>query len=102
MRQILDVPQRQREPDIHHHRQAIDLRAALEVLERVALCQGPTLRARPARLNMHEPLRRLGIAAKEHLAILNACGQRQPKKAIELLTDHIEVSRAHTLVVKPM
>lgn len=59
-------------------------------------------RVRLFRLNMGEPLRRLGIAAEEHLAILNACEQRQPENTIELLTDHIEVSRAHTLGVKPM
>jgi DNA-binding GntR family transcriptional regulator len=59
-------------------------------------------RVRLFRLNMGEPLRRLGTAAEEHLAILDACEQRQPEKAIELLTDHIEVSRAHTLGVKPM
>ncbi len=30
---VLDVPERQREPDIQHHRQADDLRACFEVTE---------------------------------------------------------------------
>ena len=33
-KQILNVPKRQREPDVQHHRQTDDLGARLEVLER--------------------------------------------------------------------
>jgi hypothetical protein len=33
MQQVLDVPQREREPDVHHDRQADDLGRRLEVLE---------------------------------------------------------------------
>jgi hypothetical protein len=33
MQQILDVPEREREADVHHHRQADDLGARLEPLE---------------------------------------------------------------------
>ena len=36
MKQFLDVPQRQRKPDIQHYRQADDLGAGFEVLERGA------------------------------------------------------------------
>ncbi|MDB9810039.1 creatininase family protein [Planktomarina temperata] len=50
MQQILDVPQRQREPDVHHYRQADDLGGRLEVAKRGAFCHGRTLNSRPARL----------------------------------------------------
>jgi hypothetical protein len=37
MHETLDIPQRQRETDVEHHRQSDDLGAALEVPEGVAL-----------------------------------------------------------------
>lgn len=40
---ILDIAQREREPDIQHHRQADDLGAGLEPLERAGLGHGRTL-----------------------------------------------------------
>lgn len=36
VQQILDVAQRRRESDVHHHRQTDDLGARLEILERAA------------------------------------------------------------------
>jgi len=36
MEQVLNVPQRQREPDLHHHRKADDLRRRLEIAKRIA------------------------------------------------------------------
>jgi hypothetical protein len=33
VQQVLDIPQRQRIPDVHHHRQADDLGLRLEVAE---------------------------------------------------------------------
>src|SRR6056297_1629700 len=47
MQQVLDIPKRQRESDVHHHRQADDLGTGLEVLEWVALTHGGRLRDRP-------------------------------------------------------
>lgn len=47
---ILDVAQRQREPDVEHHRQADDLRARLEVAERGALGHQRRLAGHPRRL----------------------------------------------------
>jgi hypothetical protein len=41
---VLDVPQRERKPDVEHHREADDLRARLEVPERVVLLHPPKLR----------------------------------------------------------
>jgi hypothetical protein len=43
VQQIFDVPERQRESDIHHDRQADDFRAAMKVLEWVAFCHDRTL-----------------------------------------------------------
>ena len=37
MQQVFDIPERERKPNVEHYRQADDLRARLEVLERVAL-----------------------------------------------------------------
>ncbi len=50
MQQILHIPERQRKPDIEHHRQADDLGAGLEVLERGTLGHDQKLRKPPARL----------------------------------------------------
>jgi hypothetical protein len=36
--QILHVAERKREPNVHRHRQADDLRASLELAERAAFC----------------------------------------------------------------
>ena len=41
--QILDIPKRQREADVEHHRQADDLGARLEVLKRGKFCHDRTL-----------------------------------------------------------
>jgi len=52
MQQILDVPKREREPDVHHHRQADDLAARLEVLEWVRLGHAETLASALPRLKL--------------------------------------------------
>lgn len=41
--QILDIPKRQREANVEHHRQADDLGAGLEVLKRGKFCHDRTL-----------------------------------------------------------
>jgi hypothetical protein len=48
--QILNISKRKWKPNIHHHRQADDLRARLEILEWVAFCHPERLGIRPARL----------------------------------------------------
>ena len=50
VQQALYIPEREREPDVEHHRQADDLGARLEVSERAALAHAKTLRRRPAPL----------------------------------------------------
>ncbi|WP_245306361.1 hypothetical protein [Roseovarius aestuariivivens] len=50
MQQILDIPQREREPDIHHNRQADDLSAGFEILERITFCHAGRVRRAVSRL----------------------------------------------------
>src|SRR6056297_446378 len=50
MQKILDVPKREREPDVHHHRQTDDLAARLEVLEWVRFGHAETLASALPRL----------------------------------------------------
>lgn len=59
-------------------------------------------RLRLFRINIGEPLERLGTAAEEHLAILEACARRDADEAADLLARHIEISREHTLGLRPM
>lgn len=58
-------------------------------------------RLRLFRINTGEPLQRLDIAAREHLAILDAVAERDRDAALALLTEHIEISRQHTLGIRP-
>ena len=51
VQQILHISKRQRETDIHHHRQTDDLGARLEVAKGAAFCHQKKLSARPARPN---------------------------------------------------
>ncbi|MCV2891318.1 hypothetical protein OE747_23620 [Ruegeria sp. XHP0148] len=50
VQKVFHVPQRQREPDVQHDRQADDLWAGLEIAKRGSFCHGWTLQNRPARL----------------------------------------------------
>ncbi len=59
-------------------------------------------RLRLFRVNMGEPLQRLDLAAKEHLAILGACLENDAELAVTRLAQHVEVSREHTLGLRPM
>ena len=59
-------------------------------------------RLRLFRVNLGEPYARLEIAAQEHLAILDAAERRDAEEAHQLITRHINVSREHTLGVRPM
>jgi DNA-binding GntR family transcriptional regulator len=59
-------------------------------------------RLRLFRMNIGQPLLRLDIAAAEHQAILEACRRRDSESAADLLIRHIEISREHTLGIRPM
>jgi DNA-binding GntR family transcriptional regulator len=59
-------------------------------------------RVRLFRINIGEPLQRLDVAAKEHLGILDACLDHDVELAVTRLAKHIEISREHTLGIRPM
>lgn len=59
-------------------------------------------RLRLFRTNLGEPLDRLDLAAREHLDILKPCLDGDPDLAIQRLAQHIQISREHTLGVRPM
>jgi DNA-binding GntR family transcriptional regulator len=59
-------------------------------------------RLRLFRINLGEPLERLDVAAREHLDILDACARRDVDLAVQRLAQHIEISREHTLGIRPM
>ncbi|CUH36847.1 hypothetical protein JSE7799_01243 [Jannaschia seosinensis] len=74
VQQILDVPQRQRETDVHHHRQSDDLGAGLEVLEGAALGHATKLSSRPLRLKRSSSDKALANRVFESYdAIVGAC-----------------------------
>jgi DNA-binding GntR family transcriptional regulator len=59
-------------------------------------------RLRLFRINIGEPLKRLDVAAREHLGILDACRKGNADLAASRLAKHIEISREHTLGLRPM
>ncbi len=59
-------------------------------------------RLRLFRASLGEPLQRLELAAKEHLEILDACRARNTDLAVARLSEHIQISREHTLGIRPM
>lgn len=59
-------------------------------------------RLRLFRASLGEPLQRLEVAAKEHLEILDACRARDADLAVARLAEHVQVSREHTLGIRPM
>jgi len=59
-------------------------------------------RLRLFRASLGEPLQRLEVAAKEHLEILDACAARNADLALARLSEHVQISREHTLGIRPM
>lgn len=87
------------ESDFAFHKAAIDLQRNDIISKHYSF---NAARVRLFRLNMGEPLKRLAVAAKEHCAILDACAAGDADLTERLLSEHIEVSRAHTLGLRPM
>lgn len=52
VQKIFDVAERERKPNVHHDRQADDLRARFEVPKWIGFCHPAKLRNRPARLKL--------------------------------------------------
>jgi DNA-binding GntR family transcriptional regulator len=59
-------------------------------------------RLRLFRASLGEPLQRLELAAKEHLEILDTCLARDVDLAVARLSEHVQISREHTLGIRPM
>ena len=85
--------------DYEFHKKLIDFQANEIISKHYSL---NAARLRLFRTNLGEPLERLEVAAKEHLEILSACLERNADLAAQRLADHIEISREHTLGVRPM
>jgi DNA-binding GntR family transcriptional regulator len=85
--------------DYEFHKRIVDFQRN-EIFSRYYSLNAARLRL--FRINLGEPLARLDTAAREHLEILNACAASDPELAGNLLEKHIEISREHTLGVRPM
>jgi DNA-binding GntR family transcriptional regulator len=85
--------------DYKFHRDLVDFQGNEIISKHYSL---NAARTRLFRINIGEPLLRLDVAAKEHLAILDACLKRDADLAARRLVEHIEVSREHTLGIRPM
>lgn len=85
--------------DFRFHKDLIDFQGNDIVSKHYSL---NAARLRLFRINIGEPLQRLDVAANEHLEILEACRRRDPDLAAERLARHIEISREHTLGLRPM
>lgn len=87
------------EEDYQFHKDLIDFQGNEIISKHYSL---NAARLRLFRIHMGEPLRRLEVAANEHLEILEACLAADPDQAARHLAAHIEVSREHTLGLRPM
>lgn len=87
------------EEDYNFHKEMIDFQGNEIISKHYSL---NAARLRLFRINMGEPLQRLDTAAREHLEVLDACLERDADLAVARLARHIEVSREHTLGLRPM
>jgi DNA-binding GntR family transcriptional regulator len=87
------------EEDYRFHRDLIDFQGNDIISKHYRL---NAARLRLFRINIGEPLQRLDIAAKEHLDVLEACLNQDVELAVARLAQHIEISREHTLGLRPM
>ena len=85
--------------DYQFHRDLIDFLGNEIMSEHYRL---NVARLRFFRINIGEPLARVEVATREHLDILDACAERNPELAAARLARHIEVSRQHTLGLRPI
>jgi DNA-binding GntR family transcriptional regulator len=87
------------ERDYEFHKDLVDFQGNEIISKHYSL---NAARLRLFRINIGEPLARVGVAAQEHIGILDACRKRNTDLAISRLTKHIEISREHTLGLRPM
>jgi DNA-binding GntR family transcriptional regulator len=85
--------------DYQFHKDLIDFQGNEIISKHYSL---NAARLRLFRINIGEPLQRLDLAAKEHLEVLDACLEGDPELAVQRLAQHIEISREHTLGLRPV
>lgn len=85
--------------DYSFHKKLVDFQGN-EIISRHYSVNAARLRL--FRVNIGEPLQRLEVAAREHLDILVACRERNLDLAADRLAQHIEISREHTLGIRPI
>ena len=85
--------------DYQFHKDLIDLQKNEIISKHYSL---NAARLRLFRASLGEPLQRLEVAAKEHLEILDACAARNGDLAVARLSEHVQISREHTLGIRPM
>jgi DNA-binding GntR family transcriptional regulator len=85
--------------DYEFHRELVDFQGNDIISKHYRL---NAARLRLFRVNIGEPLQRLDIAAKEHLAIVDACLEGNVGLAAARLAEHIQISREHTLGLRPV
>jgi DNA-binding GntR family transcriptional regulator len=85
--------------DYQFHKDLIDVQKNEIISKHYSL---NAARLRLFRASLGEPLQRLEVAAKEHLEILDACGARNADLAVARLSEHVQISREHTLGIRPM
>ncbi|MCC7047461.1 MAG: GntR family transcriptional regulator [Alphaproteobacteria bacterium] len=85
--------------DYQFHKDLIDFQGNEIISKHYSL---NAARLRLFRVNIGEPLQRLDLAAKEHLEILAACRQGDGNAAVARLAAHIQISREHTLGIRPV
>ena len=94
-----EVRLRALDKDYEFHKDLVDFQCNEIISKHYSL---NAARLRLFRINIGEPLRRLDVAAHEHLRILEACRKGNADLAVSRLTNHIEISREHTLGLRPM
>src|SRR5215510_12828317 len=94
-----EVRLRALDSDYEFHKELIDFQGNDIISKHYSL---NAARLRLFRTSLGEPLQRLEVACQEHLEILDACARREPEVAVERLAAHIEISREHTLGLRPM
>lgn len=94
-----EVRLRALDKDYEFHKDLVDFQGNEIVSKHYSL---NAARLRLFRINIGEPLKRLDVAAREHLGILDACRRGNVDLAVSRLAKHINISREHTLGLRPM
>ncbi len=94
-----EVRLRALDKDYEFHKDLVDFQSNEIISKHYSL---NAARLRLFRINIGEPLERLDIAAREHVGILDAYRKGNVDLAVSRLAKHIQISREHTLGLRPM